>query len=152
MRAKLAASALMLALVAPAQGADKYAWDFVKSGNEVQLSYGIPESEVVTIAFVCKATRIDLISTVLPRRPRKGQSARTTLRNGAVTAAYDGTFAYTSSEEGFYFKASTAAEPKVVSVLKAGTSLTIRTSGKEERIPLKGVAGPLAQFETACFR
>ena len=152
MRVTLAAAALMLALAAPVQGADKYSWDFVKSGQEVQLSYGVPETEIVTIAFICKSKRIEIISSVLPRRPKKGQPVRTTLRNGAVTAAYDGTFRYTSSEEGFYFKASAAAEPKVVAILKSGTSLTISIPGKQERVPLRGVARPLAQFETACFR
>jgi len=151
MRVTRAAFALIVALPASTQGADKYSWDFVKSGDEVQLSYGISESEAVIVAFVCKSKRIEIISTVLPAKPRKGQPARTTLSNGALTAAYDGTFAYQSSEEGFYFKASAAAEPKVVAVLKSGTSLTINTPGIQERVPLKGVAGPLAQFESACF-
>jgi hypothetical protein len=151
MRVTLAASALMLALAASAYGADKYSWDFVKSGQEMQLAYGIPESEAVVISFVCKSKRIEIVSTVLPRRPKKGP-AKITLGNGAVTAAYDGKVGYTSADEGFYFAASMAAEPKVVAVLKTGTSLTIAVPGKQERVPLKGVAAPLAQFEAACFR
>ena len=151
MRVTLGAFALMLALAAPVQGADKYSWDFAKSGNEVQVSYGIPESEVVTITFRCETKRIEIISTVLPRRPKKGQPVTTTLRNGAMTAAYDGKFGYTSSEEGFYFEAHVAAEPKVVAILKSGASLTISIPGKQERVPLKGVAAPLAEFEAACF-
>ena len=156
MRVTLAASALMLALAAPVQGADKYSWDFVRSGHEVQLSYGIPESEAVTIIFRCEVKRegkqIEIVSTVLPAKPRKGQSVRTTLSNGAATAAYNGKFGYSSSSEGFYFEASAAAEPKVVDILKSGTSLTISIPGKHERVPLRGVAGPLAKFEAACFR
>jgi hypothetical protein len=152
MRVTPAVSVLMLALAMPAQAADKYAWDFVKSGQEVQLAYGIPESEAVIISFMCKAKRIEIISTVLPRKPRKGRLVKTTLSNGAVTTAFDGKFGHTSSEEGFYFQASVAAEPKVVAVLKSGTSLTIDILGKQERVPLKGVAAPLAQFEAACFR
>ena len=152
MRVALAASALLLTLAVPTRGADKYSWDFDKSGEEVQLSYGVPESEIVTITFRCKAKRIEIVSTVLPRKPKKGQAVRTTLSNGAATTAYDGKFNYTSSEEGFYFIASAAAEPKVVAVLKSGTSLKISVPGKEERVPLRGIAGPLAQFEIACFR
>ncbi len=152
MRVTLAASALILALSTLVQGADKYSWDFVRSGQEVQLSYGVPESDIVPLTFRCKAKHIEIVSTVLPRKPKKGQAARTTLSNGAVTAAYHGKFGYTSSEEGFYFIASAAAEPKVVAVLKSGTALTISVPGKEERVPLNGVAKPLAQFETACFR
>ena len=59
---------------------------------------------------------------------------------------------YSTSSEGFYFEASTAAEPKVVDILKSGTSLTIGIPGKREVVPLRGVAGPLAQFEAACLR
>jgi hypothetical protein len=55
-------------------------------------------------------------------------------------------------EHGFHFEASTAADPKVVDVLRSGTSLTISIPGKQHRVPLRGVAKPLAQFETACFR
>jgi len=152
MRATLGTFAAMLALAAPAQGADKYSWDFVRSGQEVQLSYGVPESDIVTITFRCKSKRIEIVSTVLPRKPKKGQAVRTTLSNGTATTVFDGRFTYTSAEEGFYFIASAAAEPKVVAVLKSGASLKISVPGKEERVPLKGVAGPLAQFEAACFR
>jgi hypothetical protein len=166
MRVLLVASVSMLAIAAPAHGpalgpllgpflgpahgAEKQSWGFARSGKEVQVAYGIPESEVVTIVFRCEAKRIEIISTVLPRRPRKGQPARTTLSNGSLRAVYDGKFG--SSSEGFYFEASTAADPKVVGILKSGTSLTISTPGKHERVPLKGVAAPLAQFEAACFR
>jgi hypothetical protein len=153
MRVTLAASALMLALAAPAQGIDKQVWAFFKSDKETLLFYGVPESEAVTLIFRCEAKRIEIISTVLPRKPKKGQSATTTLSNGAVAAAYHGKFGYGSSEEeGFHFEASTVAEPAVNDILKSGTSLTISIPGKHERVPLRGVAKPLAQFEIACFR
>jgi hypothetical protein len=152
MRVTLAASALMLALAVPAQGIDKQVWAFFKSDKETLLFYGVPESEAVTLVFRCEAKRIEIISTVLPRKPKKGQSATTTLSNGAVAAAYHGKFGHGSSEEGFHFEASTIAEPAVTDILKSGTLLTISISGKQERVPLRGVAKPLAQFETACFR
>jgi hypothetical protein len=153
MRVTRAASALMLALAAPAQGADEQLWGFVESGEEVRLFYGVPDSDTLTIVFICEAKpkRIVIVSTVLPWRPRKGQSVKTTLGNGVVTAAYGGKLGFSSSG-GFYFEASTAAEPKVVDILKSGTALTISIPGKRERVPLSGVADPLAQFETACFR
>ena len=47
--------------VAPVQGADKYSWDFVRSGQEVQLSYGVPESDIVTLTFRCAAKRIEIV-------------------------------------------------------------------------------------------
>ena len=152
MRTTLAAFALLLALAAPAKSADKESWDFIKSGTEAQLSYGVPESDVVTLIFRCdaKTKPIEIVSTVLPPKPKKGQALTTTLRSGALAAAYDGKIGH-HSEHGFHFEASAPAEPKLVDVLKSGTTLTIGIPGKQLRVPLKGVAKPLAQFETACL-
>ena len=153
MRLALMASAVTLALAVPAQGANKQSWGFVESGKEALLVYGVPESDIITISFICEATqkRIEIVTTVLPSKPRKGQPLRTTLTNGAVTAAHGGNVGH-HPEHGFHFEASTAAEPKVVDVLRSGTSLTIGIPGKQHRVPLRGVAKPLAQFEAACFR
>jgi hypothetical protein len=40
----------------------------------------------------------------------------------------------------------------MMDILKSGSSLAIGIPGKQESVPLKGVAKPLARFETACFR
>jgi hypothetical protein len=138
-----------------AQDADRYSWGFIKAGkSEARLFYGVPESDVVTLVFICDAgsRRVEIVTTVLPRKSRKGQPVRTTLSNGTVTAAYDGKVGTNASGDEFHFEVSTAAEPNVVNILKSGTSLTIIIPGKQERVPLKGVAKPLARFETACFR
>jgi hypothetical protein len=153
MRITLAACALMLALAVPVQGADKQSWGFVTSGNEALLVYGVPESDIITVSFICepKANKLEIVTTVLPVRPRKGQSVRTTFSNGAVTAAYHGKLGH-HEEHGFHFAAPTAADPKVVDILRSGTALTIGIPGKRERVPLRGIAAPLAKFQTACFR
>jgi hypothetical protein len=152
MRVALAACALVVALVAPARGADRQVWGFVESGGEARLFYGVPESDTLAIVFACeaKSKRIEIVSTVLPPRPRKGQPLKTTLRNGADTAAYRGKIGHSASG-GFYVEAAVAAEPKVVDVLKSGTTLTISIAGKQERVPLRGVVAPLARFQAACF-
>src|SRR5262245_30320563 len=152
-RATVAASALMLTLAEPAFSAEKQSWGFVQSGKDVLLSYGVPESESITLPFWCYAApkRIEIVNTVLPGKPRKGQPLTTTLRNGAGTAAYAGKIGQDAGHETFHFAASTAAEPKVVDILKSGTTLTIGIPGKQDRVPLRGVAKPLAQFEAACF-
>jgi hypothetical protein len=40
---------------------------------------------------------------------------------------------------------------EVVDILRSGTTLTIGIPGRQFRVPLKGVANPLAQFEAACL-
>ena len=142
---------LLLPVVSSADGAEKQVWGFVKSGAEARLFYGVPDSGNLTIAFVCAAKRLSLVTTVLPPNPKQGRTVRTTLSNGVVTAAYDGKLGHSESE-GFYVEASIASEAKVLNVLKTGTSLRIGISGKHERLPLRGVTRPLAQFEAACFQ
>ena len=93
---------------------------------------------------------IEIVTSVLPRNPKKGQALQTTLGNGTVTAVHDGRIGH-HSEHGFHFAASTPAEPKLVGVLKSGTTLTIGVPGERIRVPLKGIAKPLAQFEAVCL-
>jgi hypothetical protein len=99
MRAILAAFALMVAAAATCARADQQVWGFVRSGEDVQLFYGVPDSGTLTIAFMCeaKAKGITVVSTVLPPKPRKGQSIRTTLSNGAAIAAYGGKLGHSES-------------------------------------------------------
>jgi len=153
MRTKLSLVAMMMALAVPAQAVEKQSWDFVKAGETIQFSYGVPESHAVTIIFRCEdaGQRVEIVSTVTPRNPKKGQAAKTTLSNGSTTVVYDGKFGRTPVEGGFYFRTSVPAEPNVFAVLKSGKTLTISLPGGQDRVPLKGVAKPMAQFEAACF-
>jgi len=153
MRIALAAAAVILTLAGTAHAADKQSWGFVESGSEALLVYGVPESDTVTLSFICDtgAKRIEVVSTVLPAKPRKGQAMKTALRNGTATVAYDGKVGHSESG-GFYVAASTVAEPKVVDILRSGAALTISIPGREKRVPLRGVTEPLARFEAACFK
>ena len=107
-RVSLAASALIVALAGPAKSADKQVWAFFKSGQETLLFYGVPQSEAVTLIFRCEAKRegkrIEIVSTVLPAKPRKGQSARTTLSNGAVAIEHRGKFGLQHVERGILLR------------------------------------------------
>ncbi len=69
---RMACAALMLAAVSSAQGAEKQVWGFVKSGAEARLFHGVPDSGNLTIAFVCEAKRMSIVTTVLPPNPKKG--------------------------------------------------------------------------------
>jgi hypothetical protein len=153
MRVALAATAMMAVLAAAAMSADRQVWGFLRSDGEAQLFYGVPDSGSLTIAFVCEAGRrhMAVVTAAVPRRPKKGQSVSTTLRNGAVAATYAGKLGYTESE-GFYAEASAAFEPATLDVVRYGTALTISVPGKQARVPLRSVAPSLAKFEAACFR
>ena len=153
MRTQLSLLAMLMALALPAQAAEKQSWDFVKAGETIQFSYGVPESHAVTIIFRCEAAgkRVEIVSTVVPRNAKKGQAAKTTLSNGVATVVYDGRFGQDAEDDGFHFVTSVSADSNVFAVLKSGKTLTITTPGRQMRVPLKGVAKPIAQFEAACF-
>jgi hypothetical protein len=151
MRGLLAALLILTAL--PAQGAERQVWGFVTSDELVQLFYGIPESDGLTLAFICrtKTRQIEVVTSVLPEGPKKGQLRTIILNNGNLSETIDGKLAG-DDEDGLHFEATVAAERKVTEILKSGRRLTIRVAGKRQSIPLRGVAKPLAQFEAACFR
>jgi hypothetical protein len=151
MRGLLAALLILTAL--PAQGAERQVWGFVTSDELVQLFYGIPESDGLTLAFICrtKTRQIEVVTSVLPEGPKKGQLRTIILNNGNLSETFDGKLAG-DDEDGLHFEATVAAERKVTEILKSGRRLTIRVAGKRQSIPLRGVAKPLAQFEAACFR
>ena len=155
MRMTLAVSALMLALTGSAEASNKFSWGFVKIGSsKYNLSYGLPEFDIVPLGVhlpheeearrnlhLCVAGELEIRSAAPDHVP-----------NGAMTAVYDGKVGYSKASEEYHFEASIAADPKVVDILKSGVSLTISIPGYNERVLLKGIAKPLAQFEAACFR
>ena len=108
MRIALSALALTMALSMPVQAAERQSWDFVKAGETIQFAYGVPESHAVTIIFRCEAAgkRVEIVSTVVPRNPRKGQAAKTTLSNGVSSVVHDGKFGRYSEDDGFHFVTS----------------------------------------------
>jgi hypothetical protein len=153
MRIALTALAATLALALPAQAQEPRQWGIYDAGDNVRLFYGVPDSGDVTLVFICdpKPKPMSIVTVLLPRNPKDGQRVRTTLSNGTITAAYDSRIAENEAE-GAYGDAEAAADPKVLDVLRSGTAVTISIPGKRERVPLRGVAGPLAEFEAACFQ
>jgi hypothetical protein len=151
MRALLAT--LLILAASPVSGAERQSWGFVKSEDALHLFYGIPESDGLTLAFLCraKAKQIEIITSVLPEGPKKGQLRTMILNNGVSSDVIEGKLAG-EDEESLHFEASVAAERKVVDILKSGRRLTIRVAGKRQSIPLRGVTKPLAQFEATCFQ
>ena len=153
MRSSVLAAMAMLALAAPAQGESPESWGYIRADKQtVLLSYGVPESDIITINFWCHPAqkKVEIVTAILPAKPRTGQALTTTLTNGSVTATYAGKVHHTE-DHGYSFAATTPADRKVVDVLRSGTALTIGIPGKQHRVPLRGAAKPLAQFDTACF-
>jgi hypothetical protein len=147
------AVAALLTLASPAQAESPQSWGYLRADKqEVLLSYGVPESDIITINFWCRPAekKIEIVTVILPAKPRKGQPLKTTLTDGTATAIYAGKVHH-NEDHGYSFAATTPADRKVLDVLRSGSALMIGIPGKQERVPLRGAAGPLAQFEAACF-
>jgi hypothetical protein len=141
----------MMSAAAPAS-ADKEQWGFVKSDREALLFFGVPESEAVTLSFICepKRKRIALITKVLPPNTSRGRPGKIRLSNGSSSLEYAGKTARGNDDAGVYFEASVAIEPRLFDLLERGTALLIECLGARENVPLDGITEPLSQMRKAC--
>src|SRR5262250_968955 len=104
MRIALLGLIALLAAVPAVSAAEKQSWGFVTSGDQVLLVYGVPESEAVTLSFICapKRKRITIVTTVLPDKARAGRAVTIRLVNGATTLDYAGKTGRDSAEDGVH--------------------------------------------------
>jgi hypothetical protein len=152
MRISILCGVFAMVLAAAAAAADEEQWGFVKSDRDVQLFYGVPESEAVTLSFVCepKRKRMAVITTVLPPDTRPKRSGKIRLSNGSSSLEYAGKTARPSNDGAVYIQASIALDPRVFALLETGTSLVVQSLGARESIPLDRIKEPLSQMRQAC--
>jgi hypothetical protein len=143
----------MVLVAAPASAENlKKSWDFYKSGQEALLIYGVPETEQVTLSFICepKKKKIEIISTVMPPNTRTKRPGKIKLTNGSSSLEYAGKTAQGTNDTGIHFGAPIAIEPRLFDLLGTGKSLLIESLGARARVPLVGIKGPLAKMKKAC--
>jgi hypothetical protein len=152
MRISMLCAVLAVLLTAAPASAEKQSWDFVKSGSEVLLVSGVPESEAVTLSFICgpKKNQIDIVTTVLPSSAKQGRAGKIKLTNGSSSLEYAGKTGRDNEESGVHFSALTTIDPRLFDLLEKGTSLRIEAMGARDSVPLTRIKGPLAQMRKAC--
>jgi hypothetical protein len=143
---------LVALLATAASAAEKQSWGFVTSGDEVLLVYGVPESEAVTLSFICapKRKRITVVTTVLPDNAQAGRAVTIRLVNGATTLDYPGKTGRDSAEDGVHASAEIAIDPRLYDLLAKGKSVRVEVAGARDTVPLAGVQRPLARMRAAC--
>lgn len=143
---------LAMLLAASPASAEKQSWDFVTSGSEALLVYGVPESEAITLSFICepKKNQIDIVTTVLPSKVKVGQAGAVKLSNGSSSLEFKGKVGRDNEESGEHFSALTAIDPRLFDLLEKGTSLRIEAMGARDSVPLTRIKKPLAQMRKAC--
>lgn len=143
---------LLTALLATPASTGKEQWSFVKSGSEALLVYGVPESDVITLSFICEPKRksIDIVTTVLPKNVKGERPGRIKLTGAAASLEFAGKTSRFDEDRGIHFSAPSTIDTRLFDLLEKGTSLRIEAMGARDNVPLAQVRKPLAQMRQAC--
>jgi hypothetical protein len=141
----------LLLLAAPASAANKQSWGYLKAGDERLLVYGVPESDIITLSFICqpKQKTVEVVTTVLPRNTKKGRDGTVRLTNGTASLEYAGKTGG-DAEHGVHFAAPTPIDAKLFDLLERGTAVRIEALGASDSVRLSGIRKPLAEMRQAC--
>lgn len=147
-------SSLALVLAAPAGAQEARTWMFNFDSDTAVLQYGTPESDDAVLVIACepgkKSMRINEFIGSAGLVP--GRTAHLKLSNGTAALDYAGQTVANEMDGTVNIEVSVAADPKLIALLKSGSSLTVDIAGKPTAIPLKDAAPHVAEFEKACLR
>ena len=139
-------------LAAPAAAQDPRTWVFDDNPEAPALEFGAPESDDILIAFSCEpdAKRMSIVESVAAAKLNPGTSVTFRLAAGSATLDLTGDAVANETDGTVSIEVSSAPNPRVFALLKAGPSLTIEVPGAKETIPLAGAAPHVAAFEKLC--
>jgi len=147
-------SSLALVLAAPAGTQEARTWMFNFDSDTAVLQYGTPDSDDAVLVIACepgkKSMRINEFIGSAGLVP--GRTAHLKLSNGTAVLDYAGQTVANEMDGTVNIEVSVAADPKLIALLKAGSSLTVDIAGKPTAIPLKDAAPHVAEFEKACLQ
>jgi hypothetical protein len=145
---------LALLLAAPAGAQPGRTWMFNFDSDTAVLQYGTPDSDDAVLVIACepgkKSMRINEFigsATLLP-----GRTAHLKLGNGTTILDYAGQTVANEMDGTVDIEVSAPVDPRLIALLKAGTTLTVDVAGKQTAIPLTDAAPHVADFEKACLR
>jgi len=154
MNPKALIGSLVLALAAPAGAQEARSWIFNFDSDIAVLQYGTPESDDAVLVIACdprkRSMRINEFIGSASLVP--GHAARLKLGNGTAVVDYAGQTVANETDGTVNVEVSVAVDPKLIAMLKTGSSLTVDVAGKQTAIPLKDAAPHVAEFEKACLR
>lgn len=146
-----ATGALLLTATAAPAAMNKQSWGYIKSGDERFLVYGVPESDIITLSFICdtKKKTVEVVTTVLPVKVKAGRAGKIKLSNGPASFEYAG-MTGGNNDMGFHLAATIPIDAKMFDFLDKGTAVRIDTPGKSDSVTLNGIKKPLAQMRQEC--
>ena len=154
MSPKAVIGALALILAAPAGAQEARTWMFNFDSDTAVLQYGTPESDDAALVIACepgkKTMRINEFIGSASLVP--GRTAHLKLGNGTAGLDYTGQTVVNEMDGTVNIEVAVPVDPKLIALLKTGTSLTVDIAGKQTAIPLRDAAPHVAEFEKACLR
>jgi hypothetical protein len=145
---------LALLLAASAGAQEARTWMFNFDSDTAVLQYGTPESDDAVLVIACEPAKRSMrinefigSASLMPGRP-----ARLKLGNGTANLDYAGQTVANEMDGTVNVEVSAPLDPKLIALLKTGTTLTVDIGGKQTAIPLKEAAPHVAEFEKACLR
>jgi hypothetical protein len=147
-------SSLALMLAAPAGAQEARTWMFNFDSDTAVLQYGTPDSDDAVLVIACepgkKSMRINEFVGSANLMP--GRAAHLKLANGTAVVDYAGQTVANEMDGTVNIEVSVGVDPKLIALLKTGSTLTVDIAGKQTAIPLKDAAPHVAEFEKACLR
>ena len=146
--------ALLAATLSMAGAQEARTWLFDDSTDVSALKYGTPETDDLVIAISCEpsAKTMRIVEFVGSSNLTPGSNARLRLTSGTATLDYQGLAVANEMDGTVNVEVTTAIDPKLFALLKAGPSLIIAIGGKQFNVPLKAAAPLIAPFEKACLK
>jgi hypothetical protein len=143
--------ALLLTAMPASAAPDKQSWGYIEAGDERFLVYGVPESDSITLSFICtpKKKSVEVVTTVMPANVKKGRDGKIRLTNGSASLEYAARIGG-DLDVGMHFAGTTPIDAKMFDLLDKGTAVRIEALGKSDSVPLGGIKKPLAQMRQAC--
>jgi hypothetical protein len=144
-------AALMLA--APAAAQDSRVWNFDDNPEAPALEFGAPDSDDALIAFSCDpaAKRMSIVESVGSTKINPGASVPLKLTAGTTSLDLTGDAIASETDGTVSIEVTSAPNPRVFALLRAGPLLTIEVPGAKETFPLAGATPHVAAFEKLCF-
>ena len=143
---------LALLLGAPAGAQETRTWMFNFDSDTAVLQYGSPQSDDAVLVITCEPAKhtMHINEFIGSESLEPGRTAHLKLISGTVTLDYAGQTVTNEMDGTVNIEVTAPTDPKLIALLKTGTTLTVDVAGKQTTIPLKGAAPHVAEFEKAC--
>ena len=151
--AKILIGCSFLAIGLAARAQDARTWMFNFDSDTAVLQYGTPDTDDAVLVIACEPAKRSMhiaefigSDSLVPGRP-----AHLKLASGAASVDYAGQTVSNEMDGTVNIEVTVAADPKLIALLKTGTTLNVDIAGKQSAIPLKAAAPHVAEFEKACL-